>query len=68
MSLKNAEVKETNRVELEIEVGAEEFEAAVAKAYKKNIGKMNIPGFRKGKALVTSWRRCTVRACSMRML
>lgn len=50
MSLKNAEVKETNRVELEIEVGAEEFEAAVAKAYKKNIGKMNIPGFRKGKA------------------
>ncbi len=50
MSLKNASVKETNRVELEIEVGAEEFEAAVAKAYKKNIGKMNVPGFRKGKA------------------
>ncbi len=50
MSLKNATVKETNRVELEIEVSAEEFEAAVSKAYKKNIGKMNVPGFRKGKA------------------
>ncbi|MBR5134505.1 MAG: trigger factor [Clostridia bacterium] len=50
MSLKNATVKETNRVELEIEVGAEAFEAAVSKAYKKNIGKLNVPGFRKGKA------------------
>jgi len=50
MSLKNATVKETNRVELEIEVGAEAFEAAVAKAYKKNIKKLSVPGFRKGKA------------------
>ena len=37
-------------MELEIEVGAEEFAAAVQAAYRKNIGKMNIPGFRKGKA------------------
>ncbi len=50
MSLKAATKKETNRVELEVEVGAEAFEAAVAKAYKKNIGKMTVPGFRKGKA------------------
>ena len=50
MALKNAKKVDTNRVELEIEVGAEEFEKAVAAAYKKNIGKMNIPGFRKGKA------------------
>ena len=50
MSLKAATKKETNRVELEVEVGAEAFEAAVAKAYKKNIGKLNVPGFRKGKA------------------
>ncbi|MBQ3259359.1 MAG: trigger factor, partial [Clostridia bacterium] len=28
----------------------EEFEKAVAAAYKKNIGKINVPGFRKGKA------------------
>ncbi len=50
MNLKATNVKETNRVELEIEVTAEEFEVAVAKAYKKNIRKMSIPGFRKGKA------------------
>ena len=50
MSLKTATVKETNRVELEVEVDAASFEAAVSKAYKKNIGKMNVPGFRKGKA------------------
>ncbi|MGN0171805.1 MAG: trigger factor family protein, partial [Acutalibacteraceae bacterium] len=50
MSLKAATKKEANRVELEVEVGAEAFEQAVSKAYKKNIGKMNVPGFRKGKA------------------
>ena len=50
MALKNASKVETNRVKLEIEVGAEEFEKAVAAAYKKNIGKINVPGFRKGKA------------------
>ncbi|MBQ6830017.1 MAG: trigger factor [Clostridia bacterium] len=50
MALKNATKVETNRVKLEIEVGAEEFEKAVAAAYKKNIGKINVPGFRKGKA------------------
>ena len=50
MALKQANKVETNRVELEIEVGAEEFEKAVSVAYRKNIGKMNIPGFRKGKA------------------
>ena len=50
MALKQANKVETNRVELEIEVGAEAFEQAVGAAYRKNIGKMNIPGFRKGKA------------------
>ncbi len=50
MSLKTANKTDTNRVELEVEVDAATFEAAVNKAYKKNIGKMNIPGFRKGKA------------------
>ena len=50
MSLKAANKVDTNRVELEIEVGAEEFEKAVNNAYKKNIKKMNVPGFRKGKA------------------
>ena len=50
MSLKTANKVDTNRVELEIEVDAAAFEAAVSKAYKKNIGKMAVPGFRKGKA------------------
>ena len=41
---------EKNRKELELTVGAEEFEAAVAAAFKKNSGKISIPGFRKGHA------------------
>ncbi len=35
---------------LTIEVSAEEFEKALEKAYQKNKNKMNIQGFRKGKA------------------
>lgn len=35
MSLKNANKVDTNRVELEIEVDADRFEAAVNDAYKK---------------------------------
>lgn len=51
MSLKNATKTETaNRVKLEVEVDAAAFEAAVERAYKKNIKKMVVPGFRKGKA------------------
>lgn len=50
MSLKQATKVDTNRVELEVEVDAAAFEAAVQKAYRKNIGKIQVPGFRKGKA------------------
>ncbi len=50
MSLKNATKKENNRVELEIEVDATTFEAAVDAAYRKDIQNISIPGFRKGKA------------------
>ena len=50
MSLKNATKQENSRVELEIEVGAEAFAAAVDAAYKKDVKKMAVPGFRKGKA------------------
>ncbi|MCL2487261.1 MAG: trigger factor [Oscillospiraceae bacterium] len=51
MVLKSATMTETpNRLELEVEIDAAAFEAAVAKTYRKNIGKMNIPGFRRGKA------------------
>jgi len=44
------ENKEKFSVELIIEVGAEEFEAALERAYKKNRGSISVPGFRKGKA------------------
>ena len=50
MILEKKTGNEKNVVELEIAVSAEEFEKAVQLSYKKNIGKMNIPGFRKGKA------------------
>ncbi|HIW73488.1 MAG TPA: trigger factor [Firmicutes bacterium] len=50
MSLKSTNKVDTNRVELEVAVSPEDFEAAVGKAYKKNIRRMNVPGFRKGKA------------------
>ena len=41
---------EKNMAKLTIEVAAEEFEKAVQAAYMKNINKITIPGFRKGKA------------------
>ena len=50
MTVKSCEKLEKSRVALTIEVGAEEFETAVNKAYLKMRGKMNIPGFRPGKA------------------
>jgi trigger factor len=50
MQLKGIEKKETNQVELTISVDKEEFDKAMNQAYRKNVGKMNVPGFRKGKA------------------
>ena len=50
MKVTSAEKKEKSTVELVIEVGAEEFEAAVQKAYLKRRANINVPGFRKGKA------------------
>ena len=41
---------EKNMVKLTIEASAEDFNAAVEKAYQKNKGKINLQGFRKGKA------------------
>lgn len=41
---------EKNMAKLTIEVSADEFEAALEKAYNKNKGKITLPGFRKGKA------------------
>ena len=50
MNVKSVEKKEKSTVELVIEIGKEEFEAAVEKVYKKQRGKITVPGFRKGKA------------------
>ena len=50
MILEKVTKEEKNIVELEITVPADEFEKAVEASYKKNVSKMNIPGFRKGKA------------------
>ncbi len=41
---------EKNVVQLEIEVDAEKFEEGLQKSFKKNAGRFNIPGFRRGKA------------------
>lgn len=49
MSLKTENL-EHNMVKLTIEVSAEEFEKALQGAYQKTKNKINIPGFRKGKA------------------
>ena len=50
MTVKNCEKLEKSQVALTIEVGAAEFEAAVEKAYQKMRRKINVPGFRPGKA------------------
>jgi trigger factor len=42
--------KENNKVTLQINVSAEEFNKAVHQSYLKNRKRFNIPGFRKGKA------------------
>ena len=39
-----------NKAKLSFTVPAEQFEAAMQKAYLKNRGKINVPGFRRGKA------------------
>ena len=50
MTVKSCEKLEKSRVALTIETTAEEFESAVNKAYLKMRGKINVPGFRPGKA------------------
>jgi len=50
MSLKATNNVETNKYELEIEISAEDFEAAIEKAYLKARKNIAMPGFRKGKA------------------
>ncbi len=48
--LKSANKTETNIYTLEVTVSAEDFNKAIVKAYNKQKGKIQLPGFRKGKA------------------
>ncbi len=48
-SIKAKEI-EKNKYEFEFLIEKEAFDAEVNKVYRKNVSKMNIPGFRKGKA------------------
>lgn len=48
--IKSTKSDEANKYELEVKVDKETFSAATDKAYKKQVKKINIPGFRKGKA------------------
>lgn len=50
MKLNNVEKKEKNQVALTIAVEPEVFEAACEKSYRRNVGSINIQGFRKGHA------------------
>jgi len=50
MKVTSVEKKEKSTVELTIQVDADQFEAAVQKAYLKSRGSISVPGFRKGKA------------------
>ena len=50
MSLKETKKIDTNRYQLEITVDGEKFREAIREAYKKNCKKINVPGFRRGKA------------------
>ncbi len=50
MSVKSCEKIEKSQVVLTIEVEAAEFDAAMEKAYRKMRNRINVPGFRPGKA------------------
>jgi len=50
MNLKSSNNVETNQYELLLEVTSEELNQAINEVYKRESKRMNVPGFRKGKA------------------
>ena len=50
MSLIKSEKTNPGEITLEFSVDKETFKKAISDAYRKNVGKITIPGFRKGKA------------------
>ena len=57
MSLKNVTKKEKNVVEIEFSIDKKTFDEEVSRVFKKNAAKMNVPGFRKGKAPLSILKR-----------
>ena len=50
MNLIKAEKTEKSAMLIEFSVDKETFDKAVSKVYRQQVGKINVPGFRKGKA------------------
>ena len=50
MIVKSTEKMENGKVSIEIQVEKAEFDAAMDRSFKKNVSKITVPGFRKGKA------------------
>ena len=50
MALKSSKKTATNTYELEIQLDKAAFDAEVQKVYRRNAAKINVPGFRRGKA------------------
>ena len=50
MKLNETQKVDTNLYELNITVDGEQYAKALDVSFKKNAAKLNIPGFRKGKA------------------
>lgn len=50
MALKSSKKTATNTYELEIQLDKAAFDAEVQKVYRREVGKINVPGFRRGKA------------------
>lgn len=50
MALKSSKKTAVNTYELELLLDKASFDAEVMKVYRRSVGKMNVPGFRRGKA------------------
>ena len=50
MSLIKSEKTEKNVYTIEFSVDKDTFQKAISNAYRKQVGKITVPGFRKGKA------------------
>lgn len=67
MAMTSCKKTDTNQYELVVKVSAEDFEKALAQAFKKNANKLQVPGFRKGKAPRSIVEKCMVKAYFSRM-